>query len=388
MYDVVIAGSGPAGSSLARHAAGKGLSVMLLEKQKVPRAKPCAGLVSRKALEELDFGLPAGLTSREVKGIRLIDGDFREFDHKTPRVLGRTVKRSQFDWFLTEKALEAGCQFQDDTSFTGFREEGGRLVVSTSRGDLEARFLAGADGVYSKVARRGGVRKKWQPWDLGFTLHVDIPCSGRERNIDPEMAELYGVSFPFSLGWLFHHGDYLNLGIGTARLGQKRLFKVFRHWLDRLRQYKNLELADYKIQGYYLPAGGIKRPLYRDRVFLVGDAAGFVDPFSGEGIYLALRSGRFLAEEISRGLGGGRVEETGRRYSRRCYGEFFPELRLSLAISILLGKKDLFFKGVRRDSFLASSIARVMEQTGGYRGMLKDTWTRIPGLLVPSRARG
>ncbi|MDO9574282.1 MAG: geranylgeranyl reductase family protein, partial [Candidatus Contubernalis sp.] len=293
-YDLAVIGAGPAGASAARNAALKGLSVLIIEKQALPRMKPCAGLVSKKALAELDFDLPEELTAQKIKGVKLVDHKFNEFTEKTSRVIGRTVKRSEFDAFLTQKATEAGAHLKDNTRLLNFKEEGQKIVLNTSQGQMTCRFLVGADGVYSRVAKESGIRKKWHRWDLGFTLYMDLPLEGPvDSSIDPEIAELHCVSYPFSMGWLFHHENYLNIGIGTSKLVDKKSIAVFHKWLDMLCKEKNLPLKDYKTQGYYLPAGGFKRPISRGQVYLAGDAAGFVDSFSGEGLYFALKSGRY-----------------------------------------------------------------------------------------------
>lgn len=381
IYDVAVVGAGPAGAAAARQAALKGLSVVLIEKQSIPRVKPCAGLISRKALNELDFSLSDNIIAKEIKGIKLVDGNFREFIEKTPRVIGKTVKRSEFDAFLTRKAEEAGAVIFDDTSFRRMEENKEQIRIITSKGDVVSRFLIGADGVYSRVAKQSGIRKKWKKWELGFTLYADIPCNGTEKNIDPELAELFCVSFPFSLGWLFHHGDYLNIGIGTAKLLHKKLLPVFYNWLDRLMEHKNMDKVKYKTQGYYLPAGGFKRRINNSRVFLAGDAAGFVDSFSGEGIYFALRSGRYLIEEIFQGLKSNRIEDIGVRYANRCYRDFLKEFRLSLAAAILLGKKDIPSQFVRYNPFLVQYIANIMENTGGFELMAKEVLLKFPGMI-------
>ncbi len=381
-YDVAVIGAGPAGASAARNAALKGLSVVVIEKQAVPRMKPCAGLISNKALQELDFDLPEELTAQKIKGVKLVDRDFHGFTEKTSRVIGRTVKRSEFDAYLTEKAREAGAEVKDSTRLINFREENQRILLDTSQGQIKARFLVGADGVYSRTAKISGIRKKWKRWDLGFTLYTDLPLEEPVESIDPEVAELHCVSYPFSLGWLFHHESYLNIGIGTSKLVDKKSIKVFHQWLDRLCQQKNIPLGEYKTQGYYLPAGGFKRTITGGRVYLVGDAAGFVDSFSGEGIYFALKSGRFIAEEIARGMEQNRIEQIGLRYTNKCYQDFLKEFRLSLAVAIFLGKKVVPFQFVRYNPFLVHSIVNIMENTGGYGTMLKEIGLKFPQMVT------
>lgn len=381
-YDVAVIGAGPAGAAAARNVALKGLSVVIIEKQAVPRTKPCAGLVSKKALQELDFELPEELTAQKIKGVKMVDREFNEFTEKTSRVIGRTVKRSEFDAYLTLKAREAGAELKDSTQLLNFKEEDEQIILDTSQGQITARFLIGADGVYSRTAKISAIRKKWRRWDLGFTLYMDLPLEGPVESIDPEVAELHCVSYPFSLGWLFHHENYLNIGIGTSKLVDKKSIPVFHAWLDRLCREKKLPLKDYKTQGYYLPAGGFKRTITRGKVYLAGDAAGFVDSFSGEGIYFALKSGRYIAEEIATGLEENRIEQIGFRYTNRCYQDFLKEFRLSLAVAIFLGKKVVPFQFVRYNPFLVRCIADIMENTGGYEIMLKEIGSKFPQMVT------
>lgn len=432
IYDVAVVGAGPAGSTAARILAARGLKVLLIDAKKLPRDKPCAGVVSAKTLSVLEqegLGVPQDLVEAEIYGLRAFGPNMEPVCMEPaceagislpgrPR-LGITVRRRAFDWFLTEAARNAGARLIDACRLVGVGPSAARdtygglpaLWLDTSKGRFEARVIVGADGVSGATARLAGIRLRFRWWELARTWSMDIPVNLAANRAIPvtNVAEIYFPPIPFGSGWLFPHGDHVNVGIGYAAF-TRRIFidsdgpssqsephPAFSAFLNNLARVKGWEIQTISAtkpggpKEYLVPAGGFRRPIACGQVLLIGDAAGLVDPFTGEGMFNAVRSAKIAAETITDFLCG---DFTGYRpagrggrapawhpiayeYTRRCYGALLPELRRSLILTaVFFNKGGLFSRLLRRDPRRAAWLARVMHSEGAYRRALTELLLR------------
>ena len=172
MYDVIVVGAGPAGATCARICAREGLKTLLLDKETFPRQKPCAGAVSAQALSLLDFPLPDDVIEKECFGVQIRYHDRSIVVRKKERI-AVLVSRDRFDRVLADKAVESGVQFLMGEKVVDDIETGDAVSVSTDKGRYEARFLIGADGIHSRVAR--SVRP---PFPCCFRLMKEGSASG------------------------------------------------------------------------------------------------------------------------------------------------------------------------------------------------------------------
>lgn len=386
-FDVVVVGAGPAGSTAARAAAGRGLSVLLIDKAKFPRYKPCAGGVTAKSLRELGFDLPESIVEHEIRGIKLVASCGMSVAGKDSKRLGVTVKRSAFDSFLVTKAVEAGACFVDGANLVGLASqvEGarGRYVVATNLGEFCARTVIGADGAAGNTARLAGIRRRWSRWELGVSLSAEVGFpDGSALSREPELIELYLVPpLRAAFGWAFHRRNGLHVGIGATANDAFRLRQAYGTHFGRVMEAVRLNLPSPRPKGHVLPMGGLRRRIAREGVLLVGDAAGFVDPFSGEGIYHAIRSGKMAAEVLAESLTSGSLNKTAPEYTRRCYQEFMEEFRLSMLLAALLGKKDgIPFAVVQANPSLVFLLADVLYAAGSYRRLFACCISQSPVL--------
>ncbi|OIQ55668.1 geranylgeranyl reductase family protein [Neomoorella thermoacetica] len=324
-YDVLICGAGPAGSTCGRLLARQGLKVAIFDRARFPRYKPCGGGLTGKAQGELEAGWEDLIedTTREVI-----------FYHRQERPLKITceqpaikmVSREKFDsWLLTE-AARAGAEVRDGYRVTGVTETAGGVKVQGQDGcTWEGRFLVGADGALSLVRRSlpfkpGGT--------AGITLECEVPVdAGLLTSYRGQVHLSYG-GIPYGYGWVFPKGDHLSVGIGSFT----RRVKGLRRYFDTFCRGLGLAVpANLRCRGAVIPAAdGQAGVFHTGRALLVGDAAGLVDPFSGEGIYYALRSGRLAAETIMATLAG--TGEPG-AYSRRLYDELLQPLHYARRIA-------------------------------------------------------
>ena len=153
IFDVIVVGAGPAGSTAAKKCSDYGLETILIEKQSIPRVKPCGGGVSQKALNLIEAGVPDDLIEQRIKGIRLFSPSLRSVDLVAPKPIGITTRRDKFDAFLTQLAIKAGCQLiQADEVIDLLIEEEGVTCKLKSGQTFKGSIIIGADGANSVVA--------------------------------------------------------------------------------------------------------------------------------------------------------------------------------------------------------------------------------------------
>lgn len=290
MYDVIVAGAGPAGSSCARECAKHGFNTLLIDKDRFPRSKPCGGAVSEQALSYLDFTLPQDIIERECYGARLhFKG--RKLEVRKDYRLAALVSRERFDTFLVKKARDAGVHILEGEKVITLKSSQDHMDVITDNAAFRARYVVGADGVNSVVAKH--VRPPFSKKEKLFAIVSRVPAlkGGPGRRLEGIIDVHFGV-VPVGYGWVFPHNDYFSIGVGG--LGTE-----FHNPRKTLLEFGNqLGFAIDESQGHFIPIGGIRRKLTAHRVLLAGDAAGFVDPFIGEGIAYAIRSGKLAAQSI------------------------------------------------------------------------------------------
>ena len=292
MYDVIVAGAGPAGSTCARLCAKQGLRTLLLDKDRFPRSKTCAGAVSEQALMYLDFPLPHWVIERECFGARLSLGD-RTMEVRKDRRVAVVVSRERFDCFLLEKTRESGAEIREEEKVLSVSQNSGSVQVETEKAAYQARYLVGADGVNSRTAL--AVRPPFRRSDLTTALvrPVEEPADNGERTIDCLLEMRLGFA-PMEYGGVLPRNGNTSAGNRGPVKISSRSSEMPGEFVRPIR----MEAAVYL--GHLIPLGGIKRRIAHKRVILTGDAAGFADPFSGEGISYAILSGRFAGQAIAK----------------------------------------------------------------------------------------
>ncbi|MDD4650614.1 MAG: geranylgeranyl reductase family protein [Methanothrix sp.] len=367
MYDLIIAGAGPAGATAARAAALQGLDTLILEKQTFPRYKPCGGALSSKATAMLDFSLPGSICERAITGARVHFKDRVLEKHKGYK-LTTLIDRSRFDDLLLQKAEVAGAE-KETQKVMDYSEKDGFVSVKTDKGTYQSRFLVIAtgcqDGLRSRIRGRDGRDC------MGICLVSDVKED--DEKIRARLADTLDIHFGVAeggYGWIFPHRGYYSVGIGGI---SSRLHHPRRAMLQFLR--KNGFSERQELHGHQIPQGGNNRRSALGRVLLAGDAAGFVDAFTGEGIYYALASGRIAAQVI----GDASAQEADQVYERRCEKEFGAELRYALFFSKMMHRYPETFLRILAcqedvlDRYIEIAAARI-----SYRDFMRWLIPRLP----------
>lgn len=289
MHDLIVVGAGPAGAMAAYHAASNGLDVMILDRARRPRAKPCAGGLSTKALAQLPFPV-ADLVEKSTNRIRIgldyMDGPAVSAEGT---ICGFVV-REEFDKRLLDHAWKAGAKFRtvEKTDYLSLEPE--RVCLGIDGGDsLSAEYLIAADGANSQIRR---MTTPQGSFSRGFALEGTV---SRAKLSDAPGMELNFGCMPFGYGWVFPKGDHVNVGLYTSR-ETVRLSKAM------LRDFASARLGTSDVDdiiGFPLGFGGKSYRQTEERLLFAGDAAGLVEPLLGEGIYNALRSGEMAGLAVT-----------------------------------------------------------------------------------------
>ncbi|MBI3126889.1 MAG: NAD(P)/FAD-dependent oxidoreductase [Candidatus Tectomicrobia bacterium] len=324
-FDIAIVGGGPAGSAAAAALARRGWNVLLLEKSPAPAPKICGEFVCPRALEIIEeIGALSEIEAephRQVAGMLLstprglhIETSFPAYGGAlSVRRLGLSMPRNRFDGILLENARRQGADIRLGTRLSGIRMErgGAVLTLAASHGrtafQARARLVIGADGRASSVSRlmglslppRGRVRAVAHTYfegvrGMGERGEMHILPGGAYCALDQTPAGLCNVSYVDDLEALRpwrREEALLREAFGRNPLLRERFSSAKRARPIRV-------LAPLQVRS--------KRPV-ADRVMLVGDAAGFYDPFTGEGIYAALRTAMMAAEVADEALAGDRL---------------------------------------------------------------------------------
>jgi geranylgeranyl reductase family protein len=221
------------------------------------------------------------------------------FDYEYPETLVYMTQRQKLDAYLASQAAAAGAVFDDDCALVAVRQDRDGVEVETESGaKLRAKVLVGADGANGIVARSVHLDPVSDP---PVALEANFPYAGNASEQWDGVLALELGSMPGGYGWSFPKEDHLNVGCGGWHSEGGRL----RTHLAALRSHYELDgWSMINLRGHHLPTRTDGAPIVRDRVLLVGDAAGLVDPMSGEGIMAAFLSSRLAAESIERYLDG------------------------------------------------------------------------------------
>lgn len=284
-YDAIVVGAGPAGCAAAYDLAAAGSRVLLVDRFEFPRTKACAGALTVKALSALRFSVAPVV--REVCRslvVGLRTEKFRTLLGSDP-ICAMTI-RSELDSFVLDKTIRRGAEFRQIGRIVSMEVTEDRVDLMTETEHLVARYLIGADGANSTIARHTG---DCPSAFAGFAIECHVRTAQSY-----EMEFDFGI-VPFGYGWVFPKRDHLNVGIYTNLPGKGVVT------IDCLRDYAKARLGTGEIDSIIGHPIGLGGPGYRPhskRVFLVGDAAGLVDPLLGEGIYNAIISGQAAAASI------------------------------------------------------------------------------------------
>lgn len=384
-YDVVIVGAGPAGAACALALSDSGLKVAVVDKAAFPRDKVCGDALSADVVKQLPMlseKLAHDFASRETRtasyGVRLFAPDRTSVDLsftlKGGSSRGYVWPRQEFDNLLVSHVkTEANCEVLEHVAVTDLSVAAEAVHIQTKHGLLRAKMVVGADGANSIVARLAGSKTiDRRHHSAGLRVYYEGVTGFDERN-HIELHFLRNI-LPGYL-WIFPmHGGRANVGIGmlSSVVAHKRI--NLRRTLEQMLQTEPLLRKRFvaarpleEVRGHGLPLGSVRRKLSGDRFLLIGDAGSLIDPFTGEGVGNAIRSGRVAADHIVQCFRFNDFSARfNRAYDREIYRRMGKEFRIGHALQRLSQIPWLFNLVVRKarnnpywHEFLCNALADI-----------------------------
>lgn len=412
MYDVCVVGAGPAGSAAAGELAASGFRTLLVDRAEFPRDKVCGDGVSPRAVRVLKS---AGLYREDVfsrfsrvEGVRIRapGGRTLEVSFRGDAEVGEgyVIPRKVFDQFLLDTALQRGAEFL------------GRCEVhQIDSGRREARIL-GTCGGKPFSARSRHIVAAWG--GQGGRLAAAFPPCPKAplfsavavrahyeglKDLAPFMEIHFDRDLVPGYGWVFPTGpESANVGYGMrldflrrTKVPLRILFERFTRENPSVRRYLKQARQISTLRGARIPFRRPWQPVARGRLLLAGDAAGFADPLSGEGIGTALQSGLLAARILSRALADpDRPAEAARLYSHACRAEIQRDLLCAFFLqSVLMRPRftstekllDLFVEKGMQNPRMGRAIARVVIGDLPKDVVLRaETWKKLARALLGS----
>ena len=331
VWDVIVVGAGPAGSSAARTAAEAGAEVLLLDRAAFPRYKTCGGGLLGESLRLIPESARSTIESHVAEAV-ITDRFRRRVVVRREQPFLAMVRRAEFDQALADAATDAGAHFIDGVTVREITQhspgevaevtDADRLVeVRTTAGTARARAVIGADGTSGRVGRYVGVGAGGV--DLGLEDEVAMPADAdawRDR-VHLDWGDASG-----SYAWVFPKRDSLTVGV----IQRKGSPDETREYLTAWRRHLGLagpESETLHSSGHLTQWRAAGSPLRRGSVIVAGDAAGLLEPWTREGISFALRSGTWAGEAAAAGATNEDRDHALDRYVRRVEAELGTEQR-------------------------------------------------------------
>lgn len=292
-FDVVIVGAGPAGTCAAIELAKNNLSVLVLEKEKLPRYKVCGGGFVYRGRKNLSVDISSIVEKEFYKVEVLFVKKKLHLSSERNRPVISMIMRDKLDYLLAQKATENGAEIRDGEMLTDFKPNGNFIILETNQNTFTSKFVVIADGVFSQTAKMAGWKEDTRYLIPALEYEVKVSDEDFERLSSSVRFDMDAI--PYGYGWCFPKKEHLSLGIASVIRKKQNLKKHYEEY-KQLLGIKNI--VSEKSYGYQIPVSHRKDGFTRKGIFLTGDAAGFADPLTAEGISNAMLSGEFAAKAI------------------------------------------------------------------------------------------
>ena len=363
--DVIVAGTGPAGATAALALARAGVRVLMMERHALPRQKPCGGGISTRVLTRfpwLSAALPQ-IPTHPVSSLYLEgpSGEIFRMQANGPVVI--LIRRVEFDTMLAQLAVRAGADLLAPAAIAQARQDADGVTLRTRDGrELRAPMVIAADGVNSVIARRLGINPGWPRASLALDMMEETPDATLRPAERDTLSVFYGYGGAHGYAYIFPKRAHVNVGIGyVLPFFKERVdlmpYDLQRQFVGDLRARGLMEGESQRghFTPFLIPIGGPLRTTAAGRVLLAGDAGGFVNGFSAEGIYYAMVTGDLAARAI---LAARRRDVVDPAAARRGYVRLWKrEIGAELRDSVLI-QKYLFPNPARMDRVVRGAKTR------------------------------
>jgi geranylgeranyl reductase family protein len=369
-YEVLVVGAGPAGATAAKFLAEQGITTLLIDKQKYPREKPCGGILTLRTLKRFPY-ITDDMIDAYSYGGQITASSLRshlQLHNENP--IAAYVQRKKFDQDLVHHAVQSGADFTDNTTAIALHKTNDTIQLTLKNGKtLKSRLIIGADGTFSTIAKSSGLGSPYP--HIGRCLFQEYP-------LKPTLLDQYFTKkryFQFYLkfagiqgtGWVFPKKNSVNIGIGEIQplpthhqTHHTPLKDVYATYLSVLKEKHLIPPTTPlgPLQGGILPLHPLKKT-YNDHILLCGDAAGLMNPLTGDGIHYAMSSGMFAAQICTQAL---KTKDTSAdylsRYQQLWNDDFGEEITLCTRIlnHLLQHDDEKYIKLLSKDTQLIDML--------------------------------
>jgi len=389
--EVIVAGAGPAGAAAARTLAAAGVDTLLVDRAAFPRNKPCGGGLTMRAMARFPW-LAKAISDIDIHTVSKLhlegpDGSVLKLEADEP--VGILIRRVEFDHSLVKAALAAGARLRERFEITQASQTTAGITLQSRTGEtLRAPVVVAADSVHSVIGKRLGVNAKWPAKSIAIDMMEETPHDTLRARHPDVVWIAYAYKGLDGYAYIFPKTRHVNVGIGCLLSHFKgempgRPYDMQVAFVQSLVDSGELEGRsdrDY-FTPFLIPVGGPLAKSYQGRVLFVGDAGGFVNGFTAEGLYYAMISGELAGQAIV--AAGGGLDAAGPCYQKAWKREIGAELRDSVLIQrYLFGSHDRVnrvVRGGREWPWLATAMADYVAGKRSYAALRRDVLLRSPG---------
>ena len=338
-HEVTIIGAGLAGLQTARLLARKGVRVLLVDRKNALDQKiHTTGIFVRRTL--VDFDIPDDCLGPPIRHVTLYSPALRAMEFVSDHDEFAIGRMGQLYQRYLNQCLLAGVQWLPETSYLGHSSANGKLTVHLGSGEVTTRYLIGADGARSRVARDLKLDQN-QEWIVGLeSVFAGAVLDGPPRLLcflDPQLAPGY-------IAWIAHDGEETHLGVGgySSRFDPPSALENFRSRVANIVDLKHANQIERRAG--YIPVGGVLRNIANTRGLLIGDAAGAVSPLTAGGLDPCMRLSAFAAQVVGEYLSTG-DPQTLSSYSGELFRARFASRLWARRVASMLGQRQLLELG-------------------------------------------
>ncbi|MBZ5610191.1 MAG: geranylgeranyl reductase family protein [Acidobacteriia bacterium] len=403
IFDVIVIGGGPAGATAAKALGEAGVSALLLDKSAFPRDKPCGGGISARVVKRFPYleSALAGIPTKWLSKVYFESPGGAAVDYESSQPLYLMIRRCEFDHLLFSLvqgrvecrtgALVRKIAFQADCAVVTAEIDG-------EQQEYRGRIILGCDGANSVVARAAGLRTGGVQDEYAIDMMEETPY--QELNIADRdrMYIYYRIRGQYGYGYIFPKANHLNLGVGfkldyyLSEL-RGRQYSYHRAFVDEQTSRRLLagESNRANFRAFPLPISGPLGRTYSDRALVAGDAGGFVNAFTAEGIYYAMVSGDHAARAAIQAVRSGQFDATQlQAYEHSWKREIGEELVKSVDIQRRLladpSRVDRVVRAASRNPALADLLARYATGALSHREFKRSLFLRALPLYLREKA--